>query len=601
MNKFLKAAALGLGVCLIAGLAGCGGSGNNPGGDNPGGNTPGGDNPGGTPSQGVTATIDFYTSVNIIEQRALESVAYAYEDYQYEKGNNISVRVRNNTDPDAYNQNLRNTIQNVSNPTIANTSVLPEYYGTDKIVDLTGYLEEKNPFIEGNSAWLDALEADAYRSVQSGSSLTVPGLSYSANYSVAFYNKAAMKAVMEGDDAVGADGTVDAGKISWSWMMNALKTAQEKTELNFKTPLALSRSAQSCGEDSFNMLARMINMYLDQYFRDFTRDVHSAEGEFSYVADIDAAWQYSANDPTIDATDKYTYNLNKIVDKYFNNAQTYGPSSARYKEVMENLYGLLAYSDATASYNDNFSRFNETTITFENKGGSYKDMKLFYIEDLNYVRTYRDAFKTEAGGVTTYPSGEVIGSELGWFLLPAMESSLEGVADNVRAFGGPNECFGVLSTGSTSKDEIAVDFLRFLLSPTGQSYIYATYVSENNAPIVSRQLVKDVEIPTAVDFTRSVVSNGDCSASPYTIFGKGTGMKNATVGGSNTYVKAQVGTILSDYFCGADKTWSGDTLFQTIKSGFASYAADSNLIYTDPANVASATNNLVNSPFNTTA
>ncbi len=113
--------------------------------------------------------------------------------------------------------------------------------------------------------------------------------------------------------------------------------------------------------------------------------------------------------------------------------------------------------------------------------------------------------------------------------------------------------------------------------------------------------MKDVEIPTAVDFTRSVVSNGDCSASPYTIFGKGTGMKNATVGGSNTYVKAQVGTILSDYFCGADKTWSGDTLFQTIKSGFASYAADSNLIYTDPANVASATNNLVNSPFNTTA
>ena len=34
---------------------------------------------------GLSATIEMYTTVNIIEQRALERVAEAYMNYQYEK------------------------------------------------------------------------------------------------------------------------------------------------------------------------------------------------------------------------------------------------------------------------------------------------------------------------------------------------------------------------------------------------------------------------------------------------------------------------------------------------------------------------------------
>ena len=57
-SKLLVAAVLALSLGLTA--AGCGGNGNT-GGDNPGGDNPGGDNPGG--NTGVTATLDFYTSV----------------------------------------------------------------------------------------------------------------------------------------------------------------------------------------------------------------------------------------------------------------------------------------------------------------------------------------------------------------------------------------------------------------------------------------------------------------------------------------------------------------------------------------------------------
>lgn len=602
MKKLKKCAALLLCACMAFSVAACGEK--DPGGDKPGPGPGPGPNPG--PSE-ITANIDLYTSVNIIEQRALQTVAYAYEDMQYERGNDIKITLNNNTDPDAYTQNLRNMLSSsVSNPTIASTHSISEYYGTNKLLDLTGYLEEPNAYIEDNDAWMNALEQDAYRSYQSGGSMTVPGISYSAGYVVVFYNKAAMRYVtgkdasVSANGAVAADGTVDSSKVTWQWLLGALEAAR-KSEGNFTNPLGLSTSAQSCGEDGFNMLSQIVNMYLDQYFRDFIQTAHSQEGDYSYVGAIDDDWSYSATDPGIDLASNYTYNLNRVVDNYFNKAD-FAPTSARYTEVMQNLYDLMQYADDEASYNDIFSRFNETTIIYENKGGGgYKDMKLFYVEDLAYVRTYRDAFKTEAGGITTYPDAQKIASELGWFLLPAMPSTLEGVADNVRPQGGPLESFGVLSTGTTSKDEIAVDFLKFLTSPAGQASIYATYVSENNAPIVMRQLVKGVEVPDAIDYSTILSVAGDSASSPYLLFGKGTGMKTCTVGNSNTYVKSEVANILSSYFRGSDRNWSGAALYDAIKSGFSSYASKNNLIYTDYAKVASVTNALKNSPFNTTA
>ena len=153
--------------------------------------TPGGSestNPGGSDDGPVTITV--YTAVNIIEQKSLESVANAYMDLKDAEGKSVTVVINNKTDPEAYMLSVRNMAGgNVTAPTIVQTSIIPEYYGTNKIVDLTPYMEEANPYIPGNTAWKDALEADAYRTKVSGSSETIPGVSYSSNYLTVFYNK----------------------------------------------------------------------------------------------------------------------------------------------------------------------------------------------------------------------------------------------------------------------------------------------------------------------------------------------------------------------------------------------------------------------------
>ena len=191
---------------------------------------------------------------------------------------------------------------------------------------------------------MDALEPDAYRAELVGATSTIPGLSYSSNYATVFYNKQAMLDVIGADDpVVGEDGTLDNSQITWSWLMSALEKAKNSGQ-NFSYPLGLSTSSQSCGEDAFTMLTQIINMYLDQYFRDFIDEVHSVEGDYSYVDSIDGNWVYDPNDEAIDAVGSYTYNINKVIDKFFNQSE-YGPLSERYSEMMSNLYALTRYCD----------------------------------------------------------------------------------------------------------------------------------------------------------------------------------------------------------------------------------------------------------------
>ncbi len=612
---------LALSACFCF-TAACGGNGN-------GGNTSGGGNGGGTGNGGnqgghntpITATIDMYTAINIIERQALEATVQAYEDYQFDLGNNIDVQLHNTDDPDSLQRTLRNLVSTgaVRNPTIGSVATLPEYHGTNKLVDLDGYLDEANPYNPDYDTWRDSLESDAYRPIRAGGTVTTPGVSYSSNYACMFYNKKAMKEVMAGDPLVDETGTIDTDSpdFDWDWMLGALKKASEhwkyapdpsnpnETVSNF--PLAISRNESSCGQTNFNLVTTMVNMYLDQYFRDFTEEVHSQDGDYSYINSIDSAWQYNADDPMIDYEDRYSYNLNRIVDAYFNHSTEFGPESDRYGEMMENLYDLMQYAKSTDAYNDCFNNFNRTTLRYS-KGSYYgnEDMRLFYFETLGYVRTFRDAHKSDTSSGTVYPSAQWIDENLGWFLLPAMPSELEGVADNVRPAGGPLESYGVLSSGSTATDEIAVDFLRWLTSPLGQEHVTAEYIAQD-APQMMHQLVKGVVIDERVDFTAVAAKvKGDIGFSPYNIFAMGSGMSTCRVTDAsgqltNNYLRDSVGKLLSDYLKGSSREWTlGGQMLGFIKSGFASYADQYQLIYTDPAKVSEVTGGLKNNPFNVT-
>ena len=72
-----------------------------------------------------------------------------------------------------------------------------------------------------------------------------------------------------------------------------------------------------------------------------------------------------------------------------------------------------------------------------------------------------------------------------------------------------------------------------------------------------------------------------------------------TVGSSGEYVTDQIASLLSGYFRGSNSDWAAQaqSMFDILCSGFADYANENNFIYTDYSQAASATNNLVNSPY----
>ena len=347
--------------------------------------------------ENVSGTLDIYISLNEDEAAAYQMVADEYTYLQKEKGNTVKVNINNNSTADSYQKEVEALISmGVSNATIAKTGVAPSYYGTDSIVDLSSYLSLKNPYAD-NQVWKDVLEPEAYAPKFARGKSTVPSISYDTNYLVVFYDTRAL---------------ADLGlqvPTTWDEMIACLEAASKDSD--FKNPLGLGVDS---GSATRTFLAWVVQMYMDQYFRDFIDVAHSQKGDYSYSSRIDGNYEYDLSDLLLGDSSNYTYNLNRMIDAYFNDTDEWGPLSPRFQDMMANLQELLPYIDTKASYGDLFNRFNETASSYNADGsdnGLYHDRKIFYIQRLDYILTYKTAFETKG----TKLSVKDIGDRLGWF------------------------------------------------------------------------------------------------------------------------------------------------------------------------------------------
>ena len=451
-------------------------------------------------------------------------------------------------------------------------------------MDLAPYLEQPNPYAN-DTTWSELIEEDGYLAQVERGTTTIPNISYDTNYLVVFYDKRAMKELgLEVPN-------------TWEEFLNCLSVAQK--DKDFPYPLGLSVNTQSATK---NFLGWVIQMYLDQYFRDFTDAAHSKEGDYSYSSRVDGKYEYSTDNLLLGSSESYTFNLNRIVDSFFNNAD-YAPDSDRYENLMRNLYDLMEYIDPAASNQDMFDRFNRTVIHYNS--GTYTNLNLFSINRLDYVSTYRTAFaKQSADGTTIYPTPAEIDETIGWFALPAMSSnpSMNGKgapeANNVRSLGGAESMFGILNSNNQEYTDLAIDFLMYLYSPAGQNVRYAR-LKDLGAPVVMNQLVKNVTIDDSINLSDNVTFTGNCNLNPYLRVGYGYGLDTINIGNTGNKLQTSIATAVSNYLTGSTKEWSatGKTIFDYIKNSFANYAKDQNLIYDDYTKVASATSNFTRSPF----
>ena len=583
MNKFVKAfvtAALSAG--FVFGAAACGGSGN----QGTGGGSGGSD---------LSGTVSFFVPMANVDNDALTAMANAYMDIN----RGVTVKLVTSTGS-GYSEQVRAlaATEDKSQVSIVRVSQISQYYGTDKVVDFTDYLEEENEYAEGSPSydgtWKSVLEEDAYPI--EGKAYTIPALSYESNYTVCFYDKRAMNALMDDPDYA---------PETWKDLLDLLEKAKND---GYKSPLGLSFTPSSCAGI---FMGWFIKMYADQYFRDFIDKAHSQEGDYSYIA-ADKNWNYETgkNDPDFDRTGVYTSNLNRTIDTFFNNAD-FKVTSARFADMMKNFKDLAQYSSNMTDDRSTILGLDETTNYWNDQtgvGGSASGSSLLQknvflrparLDSVfDYITRYAlDKVQNNNGDVAG-----IISQRFGWFELPPMPGGTGAgapAADNVRSLGGPVNELGIIDNGDKKAVEAAVDFLKFVLSPQGQNIRYETYVA-NGYTTVMPSLVKDCTIDPRIDQTtgRSYVSG--CERNPINIFTLGYGDGDIKASGEGTMtLNNKVGELYSSYLAGS-KGWDSVAadVQKAIEDSFAEWAEYRGLKYTafTTAAISGATNNMTENP-----
>lgn len=581
--KFLKKLLLVLCACVfLLSAAACGPK-------DPGGETPTGPGTGETPTGTVKdGTINIFLPIDSDSEMAFKNVGNAYAKMMKEKGITVRVNVRASSDPVGYYTSVDGLLKNPDKQDgdIIQANTVSQYFGTESLVDFTPYLNTPNAY-NGNKVWKTTLHEDAYRA--DNKSQKIYNLSMEGNAFVAFYNKATFK-------EYGIEVPTD-----WNSLIAALDTLKSK---GFTAPLGINFDTQGLKDNNFNWV---LQMYMDQYFRDMIGDAHSQNGDYSYIPEIDEVWQYDVDDPLNDAASGYTYNFTRVVNSYFKEGSKYNTTSARFASLMENMKKLASYGVGIDSQKEPVYYSSVTTRQYFQQDAQPQKYEpsqrvAIYLSRLDYITDHQKSLGLTLGKPNGVVPTDELSDMLGWFKLPAMPAgSGEGApaADDLRTQGGPNHHPLALVNRDADKTALCIDFLKYLFSPTGFNEYYKHYKNLGKVCAMMCYL-KDYELPAEVSIEGDTDFTGDCSTNPYMLFAtcytENTGLQ-APSGNLQELVNAQ---ILAYLQADGSAQWAGygQQIHKLMTDSFTNYATWRQLKWTDLSSFTSASVNYATNPMN---
>lgn len=514
------------------------------------------DTGGGTEKGG---TINIFLPIDSDSETAFKNVGNAYKKLKKAQGVDVNVVVRSSQDPQGYYTAVDGLLKNPDKQDgdIIQANTVSQYYGTGALVDFTPYLNTPNAY-NGNKVWKTTLREDAYRA--DVKTQHIYNLSMEGNAFVAFYNKATFK-----ENGITPPTT-------WDEFIGILDKL--KNEVGYTAPLGLNFDEAGLESNNFNWV---LQMYMDQYFRDMIDAAHSQEGDYSYIPEIDEVWKYDATDPTNDSPSRYTYNFTRVVNEYFKDGSTFNTASARFAELMANMKKLASYASSTYSNSTIRQLFQNDALTVSDvQDYELNNRVAVYLLRLDYITDHQKSLGQAMGK----PNGVVPTSELsdmlGWFPLPAMpkhDGAGAPAADNLRTLGGPDHHPLALVNRNAEKTELCIDFLKYLFSPQGFDEYYRHY--KNLGKVCAMQCyLKDYELPAEVSIEGETEFEGDCSTNPYRLFAtyysENTGIL-ATGGMLQDLVNAQISKYLRAK-SGTEWKEYGAEILRLMKNAFPNYA-----------------------------
>lgn len=402
----------------------------------------------------VTETYTGSINITMVLDETLpawEAVVAEYKKFQP----NVTVSLNNRT-AEEYATLLTNDLNNSNGVIdIFQGNVVNPLLAT-KAYDMFRHISEKNQYAD--TIWANVLERDAYITMDREGEAYI--LNSNSLMTAWFYNVEALE---------GSGISVDDLK-TWDDLMDACQTLKDDGWAN---PLGIGGSKTEILERQFAWLVRI---YGDQYYRSEYPNIQYQPGDYGY-SDLLGGFEMDNDDPDIEL--KAGYNMSELrLAKVMwdeNDANYVGVKSEKFAEFWANMLKMKPYlpsSFVTTSQDDMRNEFIKN-----NKESS----PVFFLELLGWGASFNGLMENSENPFT-----------LGAFdYLPMQGEYVE--SQLVRDVGG-NGGYISMRAGTKEKNEVNLDFIKFFMSPYGQS-IYFDALERNGLVSEGLPTVKYVEIP----------------------------------------------------------------------------------------------------------
>ena len=420
------------------------------------------------------------------------------KEYERLQDGGVKVNINTNFAGTSYTENLRTELTSVSTDWDIVEGNLGLSNTRSKCVDMKNTINTKNPYCGADTKiWADVLDDIAYKTKEADTS----GQSYILNTEVMqtawFVNDVALQAAVD-KGYKNADN--EAGyPITWD---DLILLCEKMVEAGYPNPLGISLCQASIDSLQFTWLLRV---YGDYYYRQY----------YQYIVGFDPEYVWDNYDPTakvVETNEGFSYSFAKVLNMLFEEDSPFGDgyigfTSDVYLDFVANLAKMEGYFFKDAATTE-FSALRDEFRT-QSDGEESPQIMLDYLGfGINYENAEKDGFS------------------VGYFDYPTMESEYVPAETITRDIGGNGGFLSVVNhIGDKDQVELNKDFIKFVMSPYGQTIYYKGLAEAGRVPKGLSTVKNDLVVIPATwktffeESEQTIKFNGDVDANPFLSWG----------------------------------------------------------------------------------
>ena len=465
------------------------------------------------------------------------------DEYSRLHGGQVAVQLNTDYSSGTYQDALRYEISSEN----TDWDIVMGNYVSDLVskycVNMYSYVNEPNAYA-GNNTWSSVLKEDAYITDKTGANTSTYILNSENLWTSWFVNKVALKEAGK-LGYKNADGEVG-NPVTWA---DLISLCDYMKQAGYEHPLGISLADSSIKAEHFSWLLRV---YGDYYWRN----------EYNGIMTNGSEFELDLTDENPESNIEYAVDITKLFHKILDSSsdQYVGGNSAKYKEFIGNLQQMKPYLD---TINGTQASMGDLRNEFKTQSSGKKSPQIV----LDYL-----------GTGLTFLSSKAEGFEVDFFDYPTMESAGGYVPKGMltRDVGGNGGYLSIVNH-KAAQNELNLDFIKFVMSPYGQSIYYDALSKTDFAPqgltLVNQDLVKVPEAWVEFFQTDAITFTGLSDSNEF--------VRNLLVGCGGQDVKGDLAELWQKYLVGigGDKISTDDfgkSWANITKKAWTAYATQNN-------------------------